>query len=72
MYCRRMIHLALLAKDNLMKPTIGDPQSVAAMLPSCRNLANPKSAIFKVMLAGDGKLFPQVCESKMFCGFRSL
>lgn len=42
------------------------------MLPSCRNLANPKSAIFRVMLAGDGRLLPQLCESKIFCGFRSL
>ena len=28
---------------------IGEPQSVAAMTPSCRNLANPKSAIFSLI-----------------------
>lgn len=56
----------------LIKLTIGDPQSVAAIFPSWRNLAKPKSAIFKVMLAGDGRLLPQVCDSNIFCGFRSL
>lgn len=54
------------------KLTMGDPHKVAAMFPSWRNLANPKSAIFSVMFDGDGKLLPQPCDSKMFCGFRSL
>lgn len=51
---------------------IGDPQRVAAMLPSCKNRAKPKSAIFNVMFAGDGKVLPQLCESRIFWGLRSL
>lgn len=51
--------------------TIGEPHSVAAMLPSCRNLANPKSAIFKVMCCGAGNALPQLWDSRMFCGFKS-
>ena len=31
---------------------MGDPHNVAAITPSERNLANPKSAIFKVMSDG--------------------
>ena len=41
---------------------MGEPHSVAAMTPSCRNLANPKSAIFsliswekKIAIAKSGK-----------------
>ena len=33
---------------------MGDPQSVAAMLPSARNLANPKSAILSIIWSGEG------------------
>lgn len=58
--------------ETFLQLTIGDPHRVAAMLPSWRNLANPKSAIFRVIFAGEGKFFPQLCDSNMFCGFRSL
>lgn len=53
------------------KLTIGDPQRVAAMLPSWRNRANPKSAIFSVMLTGAGSVLPQLCDRRMFWGFKS-
>ena len=33
---------------------IGEPHKVAAITPSCRKRANPKSAIFIVIEAGDG------------------
>lgn len=39
---------------------IGEPHSVAAILPSCRKRANPKSAIFNVIFDGSGILRPQL------------
>ena len=51
---------------------MGLPQSVAAMTPSCRNLAKPKSAILSLMSAGWGFRVLPSWASKMFCGFRSL
>lgn len=42
------------------------------MFPSWRKRAKPKSAIFKQIFAGAGKLLPQLCDNRMFCGFRSL
>lgn len=45
---------------NLRTMYIGEPQSVAAILPSCRNRANPKSAIFNVIFDGSGNDLPQL------------
>lgn len=50
---------------------IGDPQSVAAILPSWRNRANPKSAIFRTIFDGCGRVLPQSWANRIFCGFRS-
>lgn len=50
---------------------IGDPQSVAAIFPSCRNRAKPKSAIFSTIFDGAGNALPQLWANKMFCGFKS-
>lgn len=88
-----MIHL--ICSKHLGRHTIyiGDPQRVAAIFPSCKNRANPKSAIDKknekfiyffysslhiyiyipilsVIFDGAGKVL-QLCDSKIFCGFRS-
>lgn len=50
---------------------IGEPHNVAAILPSCKNLAKPKSAIFSVILDGAGSDLPQLCDRRIFCGFKS-
>lgn len=46
---------------------MGEPHSVAAIFPSCKNLAKPKSAIFKVIFDGAGNDLPQLCCNKIFC-----
>ena len=50
---------------------IGLPHRVAAITPSCRNRANPKSAILSLMSAGCGFLVLPSCANRMFCGLRS-
>ena len=57
----------------LLKLTMymGDPQRVAAMTPSCRKRANPKSAILSLMSCGAGFRPRPSCANRMFCGFRS-
>lgn len=50
---------------------IGDPHSVAAIFPSCKNRAKPKSAIFSTIFEGVGNVLPQPCANRIFCGFKS-
>lgn len=37
---------------------MGEPHSVAAILPSCKNRAKPKSAILRTIFDGDGNVLP--------------
>jgi len=50
---------------------IGLPHRVAAITPSCRNRANPKSAILRRMSAGWGFRDLPSWASRMFWGLRS-
>ena len=45
---------------------MGEPQRVAAITPSWRNLAKPKSAIFNLISDGDGLGLSLSWHSKMF------
>lgn len=49
---------------------IGDPQRVVAITPSCRNRANPKSAIFSVISLGLGSRCGVLWHMRMFGGYR--